>query len=112
MKAYRNAPNTVGKMIIILRVAKKIKSKETGKIFGKTDTYWLWQGFPKSFIIFERKNEAKLSYEKWESNPIGFTKKILDLRRACYNRYKKQKTGMSTRLILGTNKLYKTHSDT
>lgn len=33
-------------------------------------------------------------------NPIGFTKKILDLRRACYNRYKKQKTGMSTILIL------------
>ena len=45
-------------------------------------------------------------------NPFGFTKKILDLRRACYNHYKKQKTGMSTILILWTNKLYKTHSDT
>ena len=42
-------------------------------------------------------------------SPVGFTKKILDLRRACYNRCKKQKTGMSTRLILWTNKLYKTH---
>ena len=35
-------------------------------------------------------------------NPIGFTKKILDLRRACYNRCKKQKTGMSTILIHDT----------
>lgn len=42
-------------------------------------------------------------------SPVGFTKKILDLRTACYNRCKKQKTGMSTRLILWTNKLYKTH---
>ena len=74
MKTYRNEPNTVGKLLIILRVEKKIKSKETEKVFGKTDTYWLWQGFPKSFIIFERKNEAKLSYGKWESKPCWIYK--------------------------------------
>ena len=74
LNSYRNEPNTVGKLLIILRAEKKIKSKETEKILGNTDTYWLWQGFPKSFIIFEGKNEAKLSYEKWEAKPYRIYK--------------------------------------
>ena len=39
LNSYRNEPNTVGKLLIILRAEKKIKSKETEKILGNTDTY-------------------------------------------------------------------------
>lgn len=63
-----------GKVAYYFESCEKIKSKGNWEDICGTDTYWLWQGFPKSFIIFERKNEAKLSYEKWESKPIGFTK--------------------------------------